>query len=212
MPVEIDGDLYIDGGSICNYPIQAFHYRGPNGDIINPRTIGLMLVSDNVPSHSQINNMLDYGIACVEYLWARSQKFHMDDQDWARTIKIPTGKISSIGSNITHDEVRTLIKAGKIAVSKYFSGIKTFRADTFQCVRAPHTEEDEVAISKRDPRNLQSAGIRCVFQRPRPDDWESIVDGLTEIRVQKRGQAAAKIIKRTVGSSPPIAISQFRLE
>jgi hypothetical protein len=260
MPVEIDGDLYVDGGTLCNYPIKAFHYNGMDGDIINPHTLGLMLMSDDELSavYPPINTLLEYSTACIECLWTQPQKIYMDAQDWARTIKIPTGKISSIDFNITRGEVNALVEAGKTAVTNYLNGVKTFGKNTFHCIRSPHTVDDELPVQRKysNPALLAShnsdhehndnnrndnndnkrhsvhkkqtvsekrtevSEAQSVLHVPKPksDDWDSMIDGLVEITEEKDASKdlpkdkKSELIKRTVGSSPPIAINQFHLE
>jgi NTE family protein len=148
-PVEIDGDLYVDGGTLCNYPIKAFHYDGPDGDIVNPHTLGLMLMSDReiTEEYPRVNGLISYAIACIECLWTQPQKMHMDAQDWARTIKIPTGGISSINFSISQEHVEALIKSGADAVKKHFAGEKTYTSGLKNGLRARFTPELERAIT-----------------------------------------------------------------
>jgi NTE family protein len=224
MPVEIDGDLYVDGGTLCNFPIKAFHYDGPNGDIINPNTIGLMLMSDEEISavYPPVNTLIDYALACIECLWTQPQKLYMDEQDWMRTVKIPTGDISSINFGITADEVRSLISAGRTAVAKHLKGLKTFNSE-FHCVRASHTPDDEVAKPKRsvfDTALLASRKVRSVqrgtnlnavkVSHRSEDNWDDILNGIIDIDTAQIPTSTEKI-KKTIGASPPIDI-QFRLE
>lgn len=273
MPVEIDGDLYVDGGTLCNYPIKAFHYNGPNGDIINPHTIGLMLMSDEemTATYPPIDGLLQYSIACIECLWTQPQKIHMDEQDWVRTIKIPTGNVSSINFNITHEEVRGLIKSGRDSVVKHLAGLRTFKSE-FHCVRALHRPEDEIVppvrvysnpvllmshddghthhhtsehtsehtrgnfhetsrgrgkdneTTRRDTRSKEVVtNIRADTLQPNvvkashksADNWDDILSGVIDIDSEgscKVAMPTAEKLKKTVGSSPPIAIPQFHIE
>lgn len=261
MPVEIDGDLYVDGGNLCNYPIKAFHYDGPDGDIINPHTIGLMLMTDAELSleYPRINSLLDYGIACIECLWTQPQKIHMDEQDWARTIKIPTGGISSVNFNITREEMTRLIVSGERAVTLHFNGVKTYSTNTFHCIRAEHTPADEETgpifplenTSRTDntdntEQNVQnSRDIVAKLRkntRVRSDtltrkkekettllfhevkkvsntDWDEIQDGLMDMFTtdystleKSTSPAIRKVVKNTVGVSPPVDITQFKFD
>lgn len=149
VPVEIDGDLYVDGGTLCNYPIKAFHYDGPDGDVINPHTLGLMLLSDVeiAQKYPPIRGVIGYFLANIECLWTQPQKLYLDEQDWLRTVKIPTGNISSIDFAITPDEVEQLISAGRLAVKNYLDGVKVHVGARFHCVKSSHTATDEIPIT-----------------------------------------------------------------
>jgi NTE family protein len=141
IPPEIDNNLYVDGGSLCNYPIQAFHY---DEDEINPHTIGLMLVSNSEihPEYPPIDSLFQYISANVECLWSQPQKLHIDEKDWKRTIKIPTGDISFVNFSIKDEEKIYLIEEGRKAVSDYFEGVSK-RYNSFKCFKSVHTREEE---------------------------------------------------------------------
>ena len=128
IPVDIfnNGDLYVDGGLLNNYPIQCFHYNTPTGDIINPHTIGCMLFSDADAQvdFPPVGGLISYGMIHLNLLWNWPQKQHLDEQDWQRTIKIKTGQISSLNFNITTEQVNELIARGRDAVTAWCEGKK----------------------------------------------------------------------------------------
>lgn len=224
MPVEIDGDLYVDGGTLNNYPIKAFHYDSPDGDIINPRTIGLMLMADEEfdAQYPRIETLLNYATANIECLWSQPQKIHMDEQDWERTIKIPTGGVSSIDFSISQYDIDRLIEAGSRAVNAHFDGKRTFRK-VFMCERSSHTIEDEFVAKLRDRSVslVKSAEIsRNIITTPKSadaTDWEEVKEELLELNedLSKSIDSIESAKKKLSGisSSPPIKIpNQFTLE
>lgn len=125
VPVEYNYELYCDAGEIENYPIGVFHYDTPTGDIINEKTIGLMLFSDedDRKEYPPITGLYTYIVAHLETIWRVPQKMYMDEQDWARTIKIPTGSTSSINFAITPAEINILIENGRDAVRNYCNDV-----------------------------------------------------------------------------------------
>jgi NTE family protein len=149
IPVDLfnNGDLYVDGGLLNNYPIQSFHLQTPDGDKINPRTIGCMLFSDADAQveFPPVGGLIDYGMIHLNLLWNWPQKQHMDEQDWARTIKIRTGKISSLNFKITQASVDMLIASGRDAVAAFVDGKETTLQSPFPSV---HSQSDE------EPRGL----------------------------------------------------------
>lgn len=144
IPVDLfgNGDLYVDGGMLNNYPIQCFHYQSPNADVINPNTIGAMLFSDADAQvdFPPIGGVIDYGLVHLNMLWNWPQKQHMDEQDWARTIKVRTGTMSSLNFKISRAEVDNLVSRGR-------DGVRDWCALVHAPTRAPfpttHTREDE---------------------------------------------------------------------
>lgn len=144
IPVDLfnNGDLYVDGGMLNNYPIQCFHYQSSTADIINPNTIGAMLFSDADAQvdFPPIGGVIDYGLIHLNLLWNWPQKQHMDDQDWARTIKVRTGTMSSLNFKITRAQVDDLIARGR-------DGVRDWCALVHVPIQAPflttHTRADE---------------------------------------------------------------------
>ena len=216
MPVEISGDLYIDGGTLCNYPIKAFHLDSANGDIINPRTLGLMLMSAGElnPKYPRIETLLQCTTAIIGCMWSQPQKLHMDQQDWERTIKIPTGDLSSIDFNITKNEAAILIQSGVQAVTDYIEGVKHKWKP--QCIKSAHSTEDEIKLVRRGDKVVYnpkravtgvSAGVSASYNA----EWERFKDEI--IQDKAISSRRKNKVKSVVGSSPPISIpEQFHLE
>ena len=230
MPVEINGDLYVDGGTLNNYPIKAFHYDTPDGDIINPKTIGLMLMADDEiePNYPPIETLLQYAAANIECIWSQPQKIHMDEQDWARTIKIPTGNVSSIDFCITQYDIERLIESGSRAVINHFAGARTFRK-VYLCERSSHTPDDErrtvskgvgtvQAVNAKDVNTVQVVNTVSTPKKADDSDWEELKEELLELDIDLHQSldTTAESVKKKLGkysSSPPIKIPhQFNLE
>jgi NTE family protein len=192
-PVEIDGDLYIDGGTLDNYPIRAFHYQTDAGDVINPRTLGLMLVStaEIVKPRANVDTLLQYAIAILDCVWTQPQKLYLDEQDWRRTIKIPTGELSSINFSLTRDEAKTLIAAGKKATSDYLDGVKSTGGSSmkkafYTRVGVCHDVEDEIDnggdVSPVSPPHSPVSSTTLTLPRTlgttQGNDWNEVVTEL----------------------------------
>ena len=111
VPVKYGGDIYIDGGFLNNYPIQAFHID----DIILPNTLGIMILTeDDDPPPVDPTATWDYISALAFIAWNNPQKLHVDEQDWKRTVKIKTKNIRSIDFNISPEQKEWLITRGKV--------------------------------------------------------------------------------------------------
>ena len=125
-PVEIDGDLYVDGGELDNMPWQAFHRDTTGDDRINPLTLGLMLASgsDINEKYPRVTSMVTYIEALYGCTMNQTQKLYMDAQDWARAIKIPCvgPGIFSMNFALSDAQKTSLVEMGREAVIKHFSG------------------------------------------------------------------------------------------
>lgn len=126
MPYFYEGYYWVDGGMLDNYPIHAFHHNTDNSDIINPKTLGLMLVTEaddglNLPPIKDIYSFVHCLTSCI---FNQSQKLYIDPQDWARTIKIQCGKISSLDFDIDESGQAKLVQNGYDAVEKFFTDKK----------------------------------------------------------------------------------------
>jgi NTE family protein len=228
MPVEIDNCVYIDGGVLDNYPINAFHFDGPDGDIINPRTLGLMLLSTGEMKdvHTQTDNLLHYTAAILDCMWTQPQKIHMDEQDWARTIKIPTGDMSSIDFAITAAEAATLLSAGKTAVIDFFDRqelqtAKEMRKAFFARGRmhSQHCPEDEcvdvdvgvgaqVNVDVRTDLNQRSRKLTAPRKQSFSEDWDDVKEELTLLSTIKEQDSSDDDKKPHVSPSGSIAIAR----
>jgi NTE family protein len=121
QPYFYDGYYWADGGILDNYPIRAFHKNTPNNDKINPKTIGMMLMTnkDELVGTPPITSIYTYLQALISCYLNQQQKTHIDEQDWIRTIKIQCGNISSMNFEISEKEKEYLVKQGELAVREY---------------------------------------------------------------------------------------------
>jgi len=120
-PVKLEGDYYVDGGVLDNYPI---HFFDRNECFANTRTLGLKLISnEDLKAESglidPIRNIKDFTASLINCMHNQAQKVHVKKGDWDRTVCIHTGDLSYIDFDITMDEKRTLMEAGKRAIYQY---------------------------------------------------------------------------------------------
>lgn len=116
--------LFVDGGTMCNYPIESFHIKDREGGLIcNEQTIGLMLITDEEQRVSQVTGLVSYIGALLDCLLTRVQKEYMDPSDWQRTIKIKCGAINAFDFDIDDKQKISLVENGRKAVNKHFTKI-----------------------------------------------------------------------------------------
>ena len=137
-------NLYVDGGMLCNYPINMFDSCITGGDpltcenvIYNPQTLGLKLERGQqikefkdgktaiVPYH--IKNMKQYSSAVMNLMMESINRKSLDlSNEKGRTIYISYGDISGKPRTISAKERKILYDNGKEAVNDFFNN-STFK-------------------------------------------------------------------------------------
>lgn len=116
--IRYNGDYYVDGGVLNNYPINYF------GKDTSTTTLGLKLISDTdlmfengkMPAIHNIKNFSSNLINCV---MNQALKIHVAEDDWKRTVKIFTGSLSYIDFDLTPEQKEHLISEGAKAIIAY---------------------------------------------------------------------------------------------
>ena len=133
VPVEFDGDLFIDGGVIDNYPLHLFDGEYP-GDIraiqglckCNHKTLGLKLISNNeaencslLKERIEIPDIKSFSYNMINLLCKSVERSDIDDNYWSRTICIQTDDISTTEFDISKEKKQFLVENGKQAVEHF---------------------------------------------------------------------------------------------
>ncbi len=104
----------VDGGVLANYPIDTFNDRGGLTS-----TIGLKLISDEQTLPPRVpGNVFAYILRIFETMQVAHERLHVEEAQWARTIPIPTGKISTIHFDLSEEDKKFLWDAGYAAAEK----------------------------------------------------------------------------------------------
>ena len=144
--IDKDRDIFVDGGVLDNYPIQTFdtdpYILSPvAGEIIeeipgrtpqayNKSTLGFRVDSQVELSIGNINkdtdqfkaeNFFKYLLGLADLLHQTSNKRHLDDYDWHRTVRINTLDISATDFNLKKPVQDLLIEKGEEALRAYLS-------------------------------------------------------------------------------------------
>lgn len=124
-PVEHNGHYYTDGGLIDPLPMKAFHYENENVDMINPRTIAFLAINEGVSVFQRGgSSLVSHTASYIDCILSRSHNTMMDEQDWARTIVIDCGKMSSVDFSINKDQKKGLFEKSRLAVIDHFAKTK----------------------------------------------------------------------------------------
>ena len=112
----------VDGGVLANYPIDTFNDQGGLAT-----TIGLKLISDEQTLPPKVpSNILTYLLRIFETMQVAHERVHVEDAQWAKTIPIPTGIVSTIDFNLKNADKQFLWDSGYNAADKAIkSGVLT---------------------------------------------------------------------------------------
>lgn len=113
-----DDHVYVDGGTVYNYPVTAFDQEG-----YNDKTLGFFL---NNVNKKVVDNNLDYDhvIKYIEYLFETLMTTQTDDlmkdkQDLSRTVIVDDHGISGTNFGLTTEQKDLLYNSGRQAVTDY---------------------------------------------------------------------------------------------
>jgi len=119
VPVEINGELYSDGGITDNYPIEIFDKLNSSGE-----TIGLVLNSKEEilnPKDKEYPNIMEFMMGVADILKnVNNLRYFENQKNIDRTIFIDTKGISPLSFNLSEENKELLINNGKSAVIEFF--------------------------------------------------------------------------------------------
>lgn len=110
-PVTFNGDLWVDGGTMDNFPADAF-----SGD--PKHTLGIKLSTAAETQRVKIKNIINYTGAVIDCVLRSSQRELLP-----HTIDICCGNSSSTDFRIGMKEKKQLLLAGKRAATEYLASI-----------------------------------------------------------------------------------------
>lgn len=131
MPVVLPGstDLYIDGGTVNNFPLYIFDAEEHGGDgHYNPKTLGIRSVSDqsvyfgeaigfNPPAPT---GLVDYFEGVIASMVESGQQRYEQPRDAERTFFMQLPKaISSMDFNVSEDEKKQMYDIGYDGLGKF---------------------------------------------------------------------------------------------
>lgn len=124
-PVVMDGEYYVDGGLVNNYPLWVF------GD--TKKTLGLKLLTEHeneghdiYTGSQEIDSIFKFMMACVNTISmvVERNKIKQGTGYWDRTIEIYTETISTLDFNLNKDQRDFLVRRGREAAFKYISDLQ----------------------------------------------------------------------------------------
>ena len=117
--VKYNGDTYVDGGLLDNYPFSYFH------DYEN--TVGIKFINDdNVKddiiyyTDREVNNVVKLSMNIVQSMLYQIERAHVHGKYWDNTIAINTGTISSMNFNLKEEDKTYLYNSGYNCAKMFF--------------------------------------------------------------------------------------------
>lgn len=138
-PLEYEGDIYVDGGTMNNFPIWYFdkYYQTKSGSFelassvnsVKIRTLGfkLMAANEHISNDKKvefdrvdITNIKQYCRAITNIAELQIERGYIHGDYWKRTVQIFTGKIAATDFNAPREEIDKLIEMGYNSCRKRF--------------------------------------------------------------------------------------------
>lgn len=136
-PVLHDGDYYVDGGMLDNFPLHVFDGEYP-GDIRarsglcaqNSRVLGLQILTDDgadeggtLNKREDIDNLLQFSFALIKTFMVENDRRMLTPANQKRTVRIITPEYSTSNFAITKDDKKILMERGTTHCTNYFDSV-----------------------------------------------------------------------------------------
>lgn len=119
---RLDGDVYVDGGVILNYPVDVFDTPGSD----SRATLGVYMDSSRAPRRQSIRTLHDYAAALFGALVAtQSEELRLSAVDSARSIRVDDLGIYAAAFQIGREEKLALMAQGLEATRRYLTRFET---------------------------------------------------------------------------------------
>ncbi|MGQ0645620.1 MAG: patatin-like phospholipase family protein [Elusimicrobiota bacterium] len=115
-PVKIKDNYFVDGGLLSNFPIWIFDSKG------KPAwpTFGFKLIEPGHGQPKKIGNPLQFTAAILETMMEAHDKMHVENEDFVRTIPIPTMGVRTTEFNLSAEKRDALYRSGVDAAKEFF--------------------------------------------------------------------------------------------
>lgn len=133
-PYDLNGEMFVDGGVMDNYPIHVFDGAYP-GDIVaqlnvsdpNPKTLGLSIMTEKeamaeISGYNEVpDDLVSYGMTFINMLTAGHEAKSMRPSTIFRTIDIITPDYPLSKFKLSKQDKKALIQNGIDGVINYYS-------------------------------------------------------------------------------------------
>lgn len=118
-PIVYEGDMYVDGGLLDNYPIWYFkNYEN---------TLGFKIVDKNIEkrdntiyhNNNNINGIKDYTFCLLNSMLHQIERLHIKKGYWNRTVTIDSCGIDTLDFNIKNNKKDEMVNEGYDTTKKF---------------------------------------------------------------------------------------------
>lgn len=109
--VKYEGDLFVDGGVLNNYP---FNYFEDSENTLGFKLVGADEKRDNIIKHydRDVHNIKDYSVNLINALLNQIERLYINDEYWNRTVTINTLGVNTTDFDLTNGKKDKLILEG----------------------------------------------------------------------------------------------------
>ena len=116
QPAKLKEHYIVDGGILSNFPVWLFDENQ------RPKwpTFGFRLVSEKTGKPNRIDGPISMGFSIVSTMIEAHDTRHIKEQDYVRTILVPTLGIQTTDFDLTEQQSEALFQSGVQAAKKFF--------------------------------------------------------------------------------------------
>jgi NTE family protein len=114
-PVKLSNSYFVDGGILSNFPIWLFDVKG------KPEwpTFGFKLIEPDEGQPYAIRTPIDFAKAIMTTMMEAHDKMHVEDEDFKRTIAIPTLGVRTTEFDVSPERREALYQSGVQAAETF---------------------------------------------------------------------------------------------
>lgn len=115
-PVKLKDFYFVDGGILSNFPIWLFDSKGkPDWP-----TFGLKLIEPEFGKPQPVGDVVDFAKALVATMMDAHDKMHVENEDFERTVPIPTLGVRTTEFDLSPERRDALYHSGVDAAEEFF--------------------------------------------------------------------------------------------
>jgi NTE family protein len=129
-----DGKVWVDGGTLCNFPVDAFDGTMQPGE----KTLGYKLITNaerTFAHQPNIPNLKTFLKAVAGGTWEGAQRAHVKKSDWVRTVPVFVGNASSLDFDMSKAHKLGLFRRGQDAARDKLQDDERIRRELMNKVR-----------------------------------------------------------------------------
>ncbi|WP_276352286.1 patatin-like phospholipase family protein [Cohnella caldifontis] len=117
-PVRARFSYIVDGGLLSNFPLWLFEHDAADGKGVP--VIGFQMIGRSEAKHHRISGPITMFQAMFETMLGAHDERYIEEQNWVRTIRIPTMGVGTTQFDLSPEDSAKLYDAGLAAGRKFF--------------------------------------------------------------------------------------------